>query len=424
MAMTLPAMKARLGNTDYYILSMKANALTERVKIPKDMDGWEDMSIDERYQRDINWNRVKNQIAPYLAKNESRFFGAIIVAAMNFDEAVSFEPLADVATKGMPALYKTTAANMGFLIFSGGEKLVPLDGQHRLKAIEFAMSGRDQNGKDIPGLAPCSALADEDVSVILVPYEPRKARMIFTRVNRYARKPTTGENYITEDDDIIAVLAREVINGQIGGRLVKYDGNTLSPRDAEFTTLSIVYNCNEEILRKTFPTGKVDKSGLPEESTQKLYRDKVREVWDVLLKEIDVFADALRDRTESGDDKRREIRKENLLGKPVTQECLVGAFMCLTDQETNMTYQEACKKLNSLPWSITENNLKVWDRILWSGGTDGKIITKNRTLTTNIIAHLAGKKFTPEAKEKLLSDYRKQFPESDQKRNKLPELPI
>ena len=424
MPMTLPAMKARLGNTDYYILSMKANELTEKVKIPKEMDEWESMSIDERYQRDINYNRVKKQIAPYLAEDESRFFGAIIVAAMNFDEAISFEPLSDIATKGMPGLYKTASANMGFLIFSGGEKLVPLDGQHRLKAIEFAIHGRDEHGKDIPEITPCTDLANEDVSVLLVPYEPQKARKIFTRVNRYARKPATGQNYITEDDDIIAVLAREVANKLIGGRLVKYDSNTLSPRDAEFTTLSIIYNCNSEILCKTFPQGKVEKTALPEKSIQRLYQEKIREIWGVLLKEIDVFADAISDPGESGDEKRQAIRKQNLLGKPVAQECLVYAFMDLIDPAlSKMDYKEACKKLNSLPWNINEKNLRVWDRILWSGGTDGKIITKNRNLTKDIIVHLAGQPLTPEAHNKLLSEYHKQFPESERKGKTLPEVP-
>ena len=63
MPTTVPAMKARLGDTDYYILSMKAGELVNNVWIPKELEGWEDMSVDERYQRDINYNRVRKQIA-------------------------------------------------------------------------------------------------------------------------------------------------------------------------------------------------------------------------------------------------------------------------------------------------------------------------------------------------------------------------
>lgn len=139
MPTTVSALKARLGNTDYYILSMKAKELADKVTIPRELAGWEDMSIEERYQRDLNYTRVRNQIAPYLANNDSRFFGAIIVAAMNFGDVVSFEPLPDV-TKNLLELYKTAATAMGFLTFKGGEVLIPLDGQHRLKAIQFAVN--------------------------------------------------------------------------------------------------------------------------------------------------------------------------------------------------------------------------------------------------------------------------------------------
>ena len=423
MSTTLAAMKARLGDTNYFILSMKAQELVTMVKIPKELEGWEDLRIEERYQRDINYSRVKKQIAPYLANDGSRFFGAIIVAAMNFNEEDIFEPLSAVTTKGLPNKYRDDAADMGFLTFKGGEVLVPLDGQHRLKAIEFAVTGRDENGRPIADVKPCTQLAQEDVTVILVPYVPQKARKIFTRVNKYARKTTTGQDIVTDDDDIVAVLTREIANDLIGGRLAKYKSNNLTPKDPEFTTLSIVYNCNKEIIAKTFPNGKVDTTQLPDLREGQLYRDKVREVWEVLLQEIEVFAAALSDKEEAGDDKRRELRKTNLLGKPVAQECLVNAFMRLTGAPSNMGDEKACDKLNALPWSITEENLKVWQGILWTGGVDGKIITKNRNLTTDIIAYLAGEKITNEKKAELLEEYRGLFPEDERAGKELPQLP-
>lgn len=422
MPTTVPAMKARLGDTDYYILSMKAGELVNNVWIPKELEGWEDMSVDERYQRDINYNRVRKQIAPYLANDESRFFGAVIVAAMNFGEAVSFEPLSDVATRGLPGLYRSAAAGMGFLTFKGGEVLVPLDGQHRLKAIEFAISARDEKGREISDFSPCTQLAQEDITVVLVAYEPQKARKIFTRVNRYAKATTAGQHIVTDDDDFAAVLAREIANDLIGGRLAKYASNTLRASDPEFTTLAIIYNCNKAII-ESFPYGRLDTTRLPDDDRQRLYRQKAQEAWETLLEGIDVFADALADKEETGDDRRREIRKANLLGKPVAQECLVKAFLRLTDASTSMGYQEARERLNALPWGITEENIaRVWRNVLWTGGVDGRIITKNRNLATNIIAYLAGEKLDEEKKSELLKDYRGQFSESEREDLKLPEL--
>ena len=416
------AMRARMGGESYFILTMAAWDLARRCSWPQKIGGWdENLSIEERYQRDINYTRVRRHIAPYLANDDSRFFGAVIVAAMNFGEEVSFEPLAEMTTKGLPGLYRKASSNMGFLTFEGGELLVPLDGQHRLKAIEFAVTGRDEKGRDID-IKPCTQLAQEDVTVILVPYVRQKARKIFTRVNRYAKPTTTGQNIVTDDDDIFAVLSREIVNDLIGGRLAKYTSNTLTPKDSEFTTLSIIYNCNKEII-KTFPTCKVDTTQLPDTAQIQLYRDKVREVWEVLLEGIEVFVDALSDKDETGNDKRREIRRTNLLGKPVGQECLVRAFLRLTGAPSNMGEEKACQQLNALPWGITEENLKVWQSVLWAGGVDGKIITKNRTLATDLIAYLAGEKITTERKEELLKEYRGLFPEAERTGKELPQLP-
>ena len=417
----VPAIRGRLGDTDYYVLSMKAQELVNTVRIPKDMPGWDDQSVEERYQREIDFRRVRLQIAPYLAKDSSRFFGALIVAVINFDESVSFEPLAEVATRGLPGLYRAAAADMGFLTFSGGEMMVPLDGQHRLKAIQFAMTGVDEKSHPIDNITPSTALAQEDVTVILVAYEEKKARKIFTKVNRYAKKTTTGQEYVTDDDDVLAVLTREVANGLVGGRLAKFTSNTLRPKDAEFTTLAILYNCNEEIVKHTFAEGKLDKTHLPDTAKQRLFRKKVMDVWTTVLEGIEVFADALDDKEESGDAKRREIRKTNLLGRPVAQECLVRAFVRLTGAPTNMSAEDACARLNRLPWSMSEDNLqRVWQRVLWNGGVDGKIVTKNRRLATGLIAYLAGERLDKEAIDRLREEYRGQFPENERKTRDLP----
>jgi len=305
MATTVTAMKGRLGDTDYYVLSMKAKELVDKVTIPKELQEWHGLSIEERYQRDINYNRVRTQIAPYLANDKSRFFGAVIVTAMNFDDTVLFEPLSDIATKGLPGLYRTAAANIGFLTFTGGEVLVPLDGQHRLKAIEFAVSGRDQKGADIDGIPPCNELANEDVPASLVPFQGKHARKIFTKVNRYAKATTTGQNIVTEDDDMVAVLTREVANDLIGAQLAKFSSNTLTAKDREFTTLAIVYNCNEEIITRKIGKGKPDRTRLPDIETRRLWQMWVHEAWEAVLGGIEVFADALQDKAESGDDERR-----------------------------------------------------------------------------------------------------------------------
>ena len=245
MATTIPAIQGKFGSTDYWVTTMKARELASSLTIPKDVSGWEEMSIEEKYQRDIGISRVKKFIAPYLANDPDRFFGSLIVTVIN-DEGMSFESVTDVAN--LSQLYSTSAAGMGFLTLSGGEVLVPLDGQHRLKAIQFAITGKDDTGKDIPNIDSNSDLANEDVTVIFIRHDPQKSRKIFNKVNRYAKPTSKSQNLITDDDDIIAVITREIANDIIGSRLVNFSSNTLPANALEFTTLSTLYAITKYIL--------------------------------------------------------------------------------------------------------------------------------------------------------------------------------
>ena len=417
MATVLAAMKGKFGSTDYFILAMKAQELLANTHIPAEMPGWEGLLLEEREQRDINYARVKNQIAPYLASDPDRFFGAIIMMAKNLD-VNNFEPIEKYAKSALPHIYKESSSLMGFLTLSGKELLIPLDGQHRLKAISFAMSGADQNGKPISGMSSQPGLAEDEVTVILVPHDSTKARKIFTKVNRYAKPTTTGQNLVTDDDDILAVLSREIANDQtiIGARLVKYKSNTLNNKEHYFTTLATLAECNEAILRahigkKRF--GKLDRTRPVEKDEATLFRNKVQEVWKFLVENIDLFSICLEDKDEGGDDKRREIREDYLLGKPVPQVSMVTAFANLTEAPTNLSYEKAAKKLNSVAWKKDDPE---WDRLFMTGG---RLITKNRKLVADILYYRAGGKLD---EGDLLERYKALFPADEQKGKVLPPL--
>ncbi len=427
MSWTLPALLCKMGNTEYYITSMKAGELVNSVTIPKDMEGWNNLSIDEIYQRDIQYSRVRTQIVPYLANNEERFFGSLIVAAQSF-ESIEFQQLTVADTKFRASPSVKEAANMiGFLTIPGGVTLVPLDGQHRLAALKFAISGKDEKERDIEGINSNPALAGEDVCVIIMRYDGTRARRIFTNVNRYARKPSSGQVIITDDDDPCAIIARSVANKIIGGRLVRFSGgNTLGASAPHFTTLATVYNCCATIILGSFPVNHPrDIKTKVSDDLIELWTSVVEKVWGRLCVDINIFADALTNREEDGDKLRAEIRKRNLLGKPAVQDCLVRAYMTLRSPPTNLSHKTACEKLNLIPWEITPENIsQVWLNVLWGGGVGGKIIPKepNRKIASRLIAYMAGEVMSLESRDSLLSDIRNLFPESQRADRKLPDL--
>lgn len=416
MATTLAAMRGRLGSTEYYLVTMKGRELVDKVTIPKELEGWDDLSVEERYQRDIDYNRVKKMIAPYLASDPDRFFGSIIVAMQNSDE-ITFEPVSAVA-KGLPALYNTVAHGLGFLTLTGGEILIPLDGQHRLKAVEFAITGRDEQSKDIEGLTPSTALAQEDIAVLLIKYDPTRARKIFNKVNRYAKPTSKSQNLITDDDDVIAIITRLVADQVIGGRLVNISSNTLTAKAPEFTTLSILYESIDYIIGFEH---KVDKGKRPETAKEKLYTSVAMEIWTRLATTVDSFAAALLNKEEGGDDKRREIRADSLLGKPIGQLVLVRAFVDMRDvkREDGSSYseEEIVKRLNEIDWSLSSG---VWQGVLMHGD---KVMSGKTAVSfaTDFVKYLAGVVMTTEEKDNLLKRYRASFPLDDQENIKLPD---
>lgn len=416
MATTIPAVKAKFGSTEYFLTTMKAEELVQKLKIPKELTDWEDMTIEERFQREINYTRVKKHMAPYLVNDDDRFFGALIVDIYNSD-GVEFEPLDEVLTK-LPKIYKQAATGFGFLHLTGGEVLVPLDGQHRLAAFRFAISGKDEKGKDIEEIIPNIDIANDDVTVILVKHDERKARKIFNKVNRYAKSTSKADNLITADDDIIAVITREIANQLISERLVNFQSNTLNKRSHQFTTLSTLYDINQKILENRF--GKIDITKLPDKAKQLLFRKEIETVWDLLLNEVEIFKLCLSDQSESGDEKRREIREDFLLGKPIAQLSFVSAFLRMREAEksdgSKFSNKDIVERLNSIDWKIAN---PVWQRVLMNGE---RIVAGRQAamFASRFIAYLAGEPLQEIEKNALEENYRNLFSSDEKDKIKLP----
>lgn len=259
---TVGCIRARLGSMPYYIAKMTAGQLIDSVGFAMEMPEWEDMSPDEKMQRTLDVNRVVNDIVPYITDDEDKFMGSLIVDIYQGFDEMTFESVEDVFPS-IPGAYKGPMKDMGFLSFPGNERLIALDGQHRLLALRIAIKGL----AGLPGwiakvapswnnLKPHPELAKEEISVIFVEHrDTSKIRKIFNKVNRYAKLTSRSDNIITSDDDIFAVIARKLI---VEGEplapvndidLVNWKNNTLSLRSKNLTTLSALYTISETLLK-------------------------------------------------------------------------------------------------------------------------------------------------------------------------------
>jgi len=413
MPSMLPAMRGKFGSTEFFICQMTAKELTERLTIPKELGGWESMSIEERFQRDISYDRVKKHIAPYLSQDDDRFFGAFIVDIYNHDD-VTFEVLTQMGVS-MPGAYAAAGSNLGFLHLSGDEVLVPLDGQHRLTALKFAITGRDEKNKEIKDLSPNLDVARDTCTVILVRHDPIKARKIFNKVNRYAKPTSKGDNLITADDDIVAIISREIVADKIlSERLVNYTSNTLSKTAVEFTTLSAIYETTGNFLEEE-QGKKIDRTLLPPAAEVKIYRNEADEFWKTVTEKINIFQNALHDTSEAADDRRAELRRDNVLGKPIAQMALIDAIVRLhapdPDTSVRISLDEVCNRVNALDWGVDES---MWQRVLMNGEkvVTGKAAAK---FAARFISYLLGEKLEPIVITQLSEHYESLFDSAGKK---------
>ena len=431
-----PAIKAHMGTTDYYIVTMPVAEITSRLKLPEDMPGWKDMTIKEKFQRTINYNRVKNEIAPYLISDEDRFFNALVVGVTG-EDPYKFEPISKFATvnDGIPALFESSIDQIGILTLKGNGIMVPIDGQHRLAGLQSVIEGRKQGqGRaemEVSKSRNFDSINEDTITVILFPLDKKKARKIFSKLNRHAIKPSSGEILITDDIDSVAIISRDIankINKNSGENdLVKYKSNTLSDKDGAFTTLLTIYEANKELLERTIERTKLPRIWIKPETPERhnMWKERCEEMWDHLLSNVEVFKDALQDKTSKGDDRRIEIRGDFLLGKPKGQYCMILAYLKLTKTTLGgKAPKEAIETLNKVRWNIyakDEQGKSLWDRLLWSGKN---IITKKKNveLAADIVAYSCGLNFTEDEVNALREKYADLFPENERENIDLPKL--
>ena len=412
MMKLIPCIRGTIGSTEYYVATMKASEVVNSIRIPKEMPEWGNESVEERYQREINYKRVKEQIAPYLAIDPDRFFNALIIDILDGD-TVTFDSLSSVAK--LPSLFAQLSDQFGILTLSGSERLVPLDGQHRLAAIKFALYGKDEKDQPIDSFSANAAIGNDDITLLLIRHDITKARKIFNKVNRYAKAASKADNLIINEDDYVAVIARDVANVVFKG-LVNCKSNTIPPSSNDITTLSTIYEASLDYLTESpINTHRVNVDMLPDAATQNLWKSEVEKMWVYLIKNISVFSDALTDIEVSGKDLRVELREEYILMKPIVQASLVGAIKRLMNSGVSM--KGAIDKAANLDWRF---ECPDWDRVAVDPGNRIISGTASRKFLSRVIAYRLGEELSAKELEVLEGQYKNLFDATDVSR-KLPE---
>lgn len=409
MSVTMLALKGKMGENEYYITTMKASTLINTVGFASEMQKWPDMSVDERMQREIKGDRVISEIVPYIINDPEWFFGSLIVDIYSGWEAVEFQNIQEICTTNLAA-YRDTLTSAGFLTLPDNKILIALDGQHRLCALSVAIRGA--NG--IPGsvkvseslknsLEPHPEIGNADVTVIFIRHESdAKIRKIFNKVNRYAKQTSKGDNIITSEDDMLAVITRAMFSGTEDAplrpinnqELVNWKSNTIPLRSKMLTTAAAIYTMAEVMLEPMDITPKTRRN---EEKLEQGIRF-MNDFWNRALTEVNAFKQYKQYVIDGNP--LDKFRKQNLLLKPVTQMALAQAIR--TAMDYGYQYKDLTSKINQINWNP---EYYVWSNILVINSKNKKMITGSQALKDagEIIAYmLIGNEFSNEKKEHLL----------------------
>ena len=373
---TLGLIKGKMGTTTYYMAKMSAGELIDRVGIAKELPEWPAMTAEEKMQRECNIKRVVDEIVPYIIEDPDRFFPSLIIDIFSGFEDIEYENIAE-ALPNVPKAYLVPMRDMGFITLPGKERLIALDGQHRLLSLKIAIRGImgvPAGTKTFPSmthLTPHPELANEEISVIFVKHtDTQKIRKIFNKLNKYAKQTSRSDNIITSDDDTFAVIARRLINegGPLapvnGIDLVNWKSNTLSARSKNLTTLSSLYTIAETLLKDK----KYSSKHLPSDNEMESAYNEVASFWQKILTSISAFQNFM-ELTEANKPVS-SLREENILLKPVTQMAL--AHVAAMAKRKHLDWSYICNRLNRVDWSF---NNELWFNVLIIGSTNRKMMT-------------------------------------------------
>ena len=351
-----PAIKARMGRWDYFLVRMSMREIGQNIRYAEEIRGPSQLS--QAIQRNLNKARATGDIARYLARHEDRFFGAIVVAALGGEP--QWHPVSLEDDPQFSILGNRLTDSFGVLTFDGTENYYALDGQHRLAAIRNLLDNETD-------YAPPPSFRDEEVSVLIV--TPRQLeleddfivryRRLFGHLNRYAKPMSQYDIIIMDEDDALAIVTRRLVSqhpyfrsyGETqfeSARVRMQPGKNVTPGSSHFTTLETLYDINARLLlsrtRRNSGWGEgaeslnVFKKFRPSEETIDNLEEELTKCWNALLAALSVLHEdpsRMRDHRPTQHREHPEESQDCVLFWPIGQLMLADLARLLLDDRSD-----------------------------------------------------------------------------------------
>lgn len=392
--MKIPAIRANIGDWIYYVATLSFKQVNKYVKRIDD-ELHQSKLLSEMLQRSITDNY--KSIATYIKTHEDRFFNALILAV--YDGEPQWHEVRLEYDTGEEFI------NLGVLELTGEEKIFPIDGQHRVEGIKKVLLESDKYD-------------EEHIPVVFIGHKKdeigmRRARQLFSTLNRYAKPVSMRDIIALDEDDIIAIASRELLDEHrlfANNRILDTKNKAIPETNTmALTTIITFYECNRELLSDYLMQKKKTNKKIPNINDYIRIRPSNEEIdeykqicfnfWDSMI----LGLDCIRKIADNPECDVKNFRNENgglIIFRPVALVPFIKAII-RAKNASGSTFEETIKKI---PLNVLELNHPVWKWILWNPDKKAMIMGSKKLIESIIVYYLDEALLTEKEKSKLIAE--------------------
>ena len=347
----IPALKARMGDWIYYVTFLRMDQIADQIQIAQKIHS--SKVLKDMIQRQIT-NRA-GQISDYLLKQPQRFFNSLIVGVYGGSPDWYELKVGPNRHPDVPELPPELDGVLGILRLDGTQTFFAIDGQHRVEGIKQALK------KD-------NELKKEEVSVIFVAHRNdstgmERTRRLFTTLNRYAKLVSKSEIVALDEDDIIAITTRELVEKYplFQEKISLSKTKAIAVKDnRNFTTIITLYDVLEILFRRKRGWSEI-KRHRPEDDTIAEFNRNSAHFWDRMVVHFPPLKEVIASQPDENIAGRYRHRAGgHLLFRPVG--LLIIANVVRQAKDAGLDETEAIKRISEVSMELTD---EPWVGLLW-----------------------------------------------------------
>jgi DNA sulfur modification protein DndB len=377
----IPALRGRMGDWTYYTTLLKMRDIAARVSVAQEIH--ESPTLNELIQRVLQEGH-SNNIQRYLLTHPQRFFNSLVLGIYGGMPKWFELDIRENHLLNPDELPSYVERSMGLLVLDGTESLFAIDGQHRVVGIKKAVAADETIG-------------DDEVAAIFVAHKNdaagmERTRRLFTTLNRYAKAVGFGELVALDEDDVVAIVTRRLIEQHplFKGKIYSSTQKNVPPTDrTNLTSVSALYEVIDIILQIGRPKqwSNFKKIRPDDDSLDQFYVSAV-DYWSEML---DAFPE-LRELRDSHPNDRvaAKYRNENgghLLFRPVGLVMVARVVRHLMNKES-LDLKSAVSRVSHANLWLSDT---PWVGLLWDATNMTMMVTGERqTAAMKLLYHACG----------------------------------